>query len=90
LFCFQGLVRIAKCSIALGDVAAAENALTRAAEIEPGNTTLNSDMASVQSVRHHLEESRKAEEKGDYRKVCTVSIIHFKYSCDFIIRYRKE
>lgn len=74
----KGYVRIAKCCLALGDTAAALNAINKAEELDP-----NSDLANEKRSLHVLqqlgEEMSKANAKGDYRKViycCDRSLEH--------------
>lgn len=71
----KGYVRIAKCCLALGDTAAALNAINKAEELDP-----NSDLANEKRSLHVLqqlgEEMSKANAKGDYRKVIPAKLLH--------------
>lgn len=69
----KGYVRIAKCCLALGDSAAALNAINRAEELEPTSDLAN-EKRSLQMLQTHTEDMTKSYEKGDYRKVI--------YCCD--------
>jgi DnaJ family protein C protein 7 len=77
----KGYVRIAKCCLALGDTAAALNAVNKAEELDP-NSDLSNEKRSLQALQQFAEEIIKSNAKGDYRKVfpriCSVT---FFYSC---------
>ncbi|XP_046998867.1 dnaJ homolog subfamily C member 7 [Schistocerca americana] len=65
----KGYIRIAKCSLALGDITAAENAISFVKELEPANTAILPEIKKIEVVRRFEEEAKKAYLKNDYRKV---------------------
>ncbi|XP_049786503.1 dnaJ homolog subfamily C member 7 [Schistocerca cancellata] len=65
----KGYIRIAKCSLALGDITAAENAISFVNELEPANTAILPEKKKIEVVRRFEEEAKKAYLKNDYRKV---------------------
>ena len=67
-FLMQGYVRIAKCCLALGDSAAALNAINKAVELEP-TVDLANEKRNIQALQAYADDSTRAYEKGDYRKV---------------------
>ena len=64
----KGYVRIAKCCLALGDTAAALNAVNKAEELDP-NSDLTNEKRSLHALQQLGEEMIKSNAKGDYRKV---------------------
>ena len=64
----KGYVRIAKCCLALGDSAAALNAINKAQELEP-TCDLASEKRSLDALQTLTDEMTKSYGKGDYRKV---------------------
>lgn len=66
---FQGYIRIAKCSLALGDLSAADNALSIVKELNPNNAAIIPEVQKLEVVRRFDEEASKAYQKQDYRKV---------------------
>jgi DnaJ family protein C protein 7 len=66
---FQGYIRIAKCSLALGDLIAADNAISTVKELSPDNTAIQPEIQKLEVVRRFQEEGNKAYQKQDYRKV---------------------
>ena len=69
----KGYVRIAKCCLALGDSAAALNAINKAEELDP-SSDLSNEKRSLQILQTLSEDMVKAYDKGDYRRVI--------YCCD--------
>ena len=65
----KGYVRVAKCCISLGDVGQANQALSKAAELEPANAAVKAEEASVQALEKFAADAEKASQAGDYRKV---------------------
>ncbi|XP_059471816.1 dnaJ homolog subfamily C member 7 [Neocloeon triangulifer] len=65
----KGFQRAAKCCIALGDIVSAETTISRAVEIEPDSQSFNAEKSSIETLKHHIEDARKSQEKGDYRRV---------------------
>ncbi|PSN47553.1 DnaJ subfamily C member 7 [Blattella germanica] len=65
----KGYIRIAKCSLALGDLTAADNAISTVKELSPDNTTILPEILKLDVVRRFEEEGTKAYQKQDYRKV---------------------
>lgn len=65
----QGWIRVAKCCMILGNISAAENALTRVADLEPNNSSLAADLKTLDVVKRFDDEAIKAYDKKDYRKV---------------------
>ncbi|XP_063227179.1 dnaJ homolog subfamily C member 7 isoform X2 [Bacillus rossius redtenbacheri] len=65
----KGYARMAKCALALGDVATAENAIAKVKELEPLNASILVEANKLDSVKRFEEEGHKAYAKQDYRKV---------------------
>jgi hypothetical protein len=53
----------------LGDIVTADNAVQRAEEIEPENPSFNAEKLNIETLKRHIEDANKAEEKLDYRRV---------------------
>ena len=70
---FQGYIRIAKCSLALGDLLAADNAISVIKELSPNNTAIIPEVQKLEVVRRFDEAANQAYQKQDYRKVSIVS-----------------
>ena len=64
----KGYVRIAKCCLALGDSAAALDAINKAVELEP-TVDLANEKRNIQALQTYADDSIRAYGKGDYRKV---------------------
>lgn len=69
----KGYVRIAKCCLAMGDTAAALNAVNKAVELDP-SSDLSAEKASLLALGRITEDMDRAYAKGDYRRVI--------YCCD--------
>lgn len=67
----KGYVRIAKCCLALGDTAAALNAINKAEELDPRSELAN-EKRSLQVLQQLSDEMVKANAKSDYRKVTSL------------------
>lgn len=65
----QGFIRIAKCSLALGDLSAADNAISAVKELSPNNAAIIPEVQKLEVIRRFDEEANKAYQKQDYRKV---------------------
>lgn len=65
----KGYIRILKCSIALGDVMAADQAIKKIKELDPFTTAITNEMKCYENLKQYEEEAAKAYEKKDYRKV---------------------
>lgn len=72
----KGYVRIAKCCLALGDSAAALNAINKAQELEP-TCDLASEKRSLDALQTLTDEMTKSYDKGDYRKVSLFNSIRY-------------
>jgi hypothetical protein len=72
MYLFQGYIRIAKCSLALGDFIAAGNAISTAIELSPDNTAVLAEAKKLEVIRMYEEEGTKAYQKQDYRKVSII------------------
>lgn len=72
----KGYVRIAKCCLALGDTAAALNAINKAEELD-SRCDLANERRSLQSLQQFSDEMDKANAKGDYRKVNDIFFLPF-------------
>lgn len=66
----KGYVRIAKCCLALGDAAAALNAVNKAEELDAG-TDLAVEKRSLHALQQHVEDMESSYARGDYRRVST-------------------
>jgi len=75
----KGYVRIAKCCLAMGDTAAALNAVNKALELDPNGTDLAVEKASILALGRLTEEIDKAYAKGDYRRVSQRDYLIFFY-----------
>ena len=64
----KGYVRIAKSCLALGDAAAALNAINKAEELDP-STELTEEKRLLRSLQQHIENMDASYAKGDYRRV---------------------
>lgn len=77
----KGYVRIAKCCLALGDRAAALNAINKAEELDPRSDLAN-EKRSLHVLQQLADEMDKANSKRDYRKVnfdsSVVSLTQFR------------
>lgn len=69
IYLFQGYIRIAKCSLALGDLSAADNAVSIVRGLTPNNSAILPEVQKLEVVRRFSEEGNKAYQKEDYRKV---------------------
>ena len=65
----QGYIRIAKCSLALGDLSAADSAISVVKELSPNNAAIIPEVQKLEVIRRFDEEANKAYQKQDYRKV---------------------
>ena len=64
----KGYVRIAKCCLALGDSAAALNAINKAEDLDI-SSDLSNEKRSLQILQTLTDDMTRSYEKGDYRKV---------------------
>ncbi|XP_031343855.1 dnaJ homolog subfamily C member 7 [Photinus pyralis] len=65
----KGYQRIVKCSIALGDTMTADQAMAKIVELDPTNASLNHDQRVIDILKQYEQESTKAYDKKDFRKV---------------------
>ncbi|KAK7793735.1 hypothetical protein R5R35_007885 [Gryllus longicercus] len=65
----KGYIRVVKCCLALGDIAAANNAISTVKELDPNNTTILPEVKKIEVIRRFEEEANKAYAKEDFRKV---------------------
>jgi DnaJ family protein C protein 7 len=65
----KGYIRIAKCCLALGDLSAADNAVSIVRELTPNNSAVLPEVQKLEVVRRFDEEGNKAYQKQDYRNV---------------------
>lgn len=72
----KGYVRIAKCCLALGDSAAALNAINKAQELEP-TCDLTSEKRSLEALQALTDDMTKSYDKGDYRKVFQLNSVRY-------------
>jgi hypothetical protein len=59
--------------LALGDLTAADNAISTVKELSPDNTAIQPEVQKLEVVRRFEEEGNKAYQKEDYRKVINYS-----------------
>uniref|UniRef100_A0A1B6DZE1 J domain-containing protein n=1 Tax=Clastoptera arizonana TaxID=38151 RepID=A0A1B6DZE1_9HEMI len=64
----KGWIRIAKCSLVLGDIPASENALSQISDLEPLNPALVTEQKNLAILKKFNEEALKSYDKKDYRK----------------------
>ena len=69
----KGYVRIAKCCLALGDTAAALNAINKAEELDPSSDLAN-EKRSLQALNQLTVDMSKAFDKSDFRRVTDLFI----------------
>ena len=63
----KGYVRIIKCSLALGDVVAAEQAIKKLQEIDPKSSVAATEDQNCQNLRLHSERAQASFQQQDYR-----------------------
>lgn len=63
----KGWLRVIKCCIALGDVSAAENALSQLREKSP-DQIVSQEAQNLHQLKNYCEEAQKAIDKKEYRK----------------------
>uniref|UniRef100_A0A182TWZ8 J domain-containing protein n=1 Tax=Anopheles melas TaxID=34690 RepID=A0A182TWZ8_9DIPT len=74
----KGYVRMAKCSLMLGDVIGTEQAIRKFLTLDPSNTALREEIASLKQLRDLNEKAAACYDKKDYR-TCL-------YHCDNAIK----
>jgi DnaJ family protein C protein 7 len=79
----KGYIRAAKCYIATGQTNNAMQALHQAKEIEPKNKAILDELKKVHVMMDLEEQSAKAYEKSDFRKVqyCTRCLLEYAPDC---------
>ena len=65
----KGYVRVSKCCVALGDAISAQQAIDKALQIEPNNTAVLQEKASVKQLSTYIADYNQAYQAKDYRKV---------------------
>lgn len=65
----RGYIRILKCSIALGDVMSAEQAIKHIKQLDPNTTAITNEIRSYEKLKQYESEAVKAYDRKDYRKV---------------------
>ncbi|XP_056640440.1 dnaJ homolog subfamily C member 7 [Diorhabda sublineata] len=65
----KGYVRMAKCSLAMGDLKTAEFAIKKVQDMQVDGQTIANELKSYEKLKQYESESNKAYEKQDYRKV---------------------
>lgn len=78
----KGYIRIAKCCIALGDLAGGEQAVRKASELG-GAECAASERRALDTLRRLHEDAQKALASGDYRRVvfCMDRCLDYSPSC---------
>jgi len=64
----KGYVRVAKCCISLGDVVSADQAIDRVLVLEPANTAVKQEQASLAQLKKFQADTEQAYRVKDYRK----------------------
>lgn len=64
----KGYVRVAKCCISLGDVVSADQAIDRVLVLEPANTAVKPEQASLAQLKKFQADTEQAYRVKDYRK----------------------
>ncbi|KAK2720662.1 dnaJ homolog subfamily C member 7-like [Artemia franciscana] len=64
----KGHFRMGKCSLAMGDVATAKSAFDKAKELEPTNTTIDTELRTIDTLNKIDEDLSRAVEIQDYLK----------------------
>ncbi|KAK2708182.1 hypothetical protein QYM36_013943, partial [Artemia franciscana] len=64
----KGHLRMGKCFLAMGDVAAAKTAFDKAKELKPTNTTIDAEIRTIDSLITIDQDLNKALEAQDYQK----------------------
>lgn len=79
----KGYVRIAKCGIALGDLTTVEQALNKVKELDALNSTIATEVRTLEIMKQHENDSNVAYEKKDFRKVvfCMDRILDHAPTC---------
>ncbi|KAG8231912.1 hypothetical protein J437_LFUL011381 [Ladona fulva] len=79
----KAYIRLAKCSIALGDCSYADQTLAQANQLEPNNPAIAAEVNNLATVRHFVEDASKAYEKKEYRKVvyCMDKALEIAVAC---------
>ncbi|XP_077543529.1 dnaJ homolog subfamily C member 7-like isoform X3 [Haemaphysalis longicornis] len=82
----KGLLREAKCHVALGDPQAAGRSLQLLRDLDPQNLALPRELKTVEILKHFLTEGDKAYEAQDYNKViyCMDRALQQAVSCSKI------
>ena len=65
----KGYVRVAKCCVALGDTASAQQAIDKALELEPNNIAILQEKSSIQQLATYQNDFNQAYAAKDFRKV---------------------
>ncbi|XP_052898822.1 dnaJ homolog subfamily C member 7 isoform X3 [Anopheles moucheti] len=74
----KGYIRMAKCSLMLGDVIGTEQAIRKFLTLDPSNTALREEIASLKQLRDLNEKAANCYDRKDYR-TCL-------YHCDNAIK----
>ncbi|KAF6215013.1 hypothetical protein GE061_009761 [Apolygus lucorum] len=79
----KGWLRIAKCTMAQGDLKSAETALNKAKELEPSGAVLQAELNNFNDLKMCAEKGDKAYNSGDYRMVvyCMDRALNIATSC---------
>ncbi|KAK2713598.1 hypothetical protein QYM36_009462 [Artemia franciscana] len=64
----KGHLRMGKCFLAMGDVAAAKSAFDKTKELEPTNTTIDAELRTIDTLNKIDTDLNRAVEVQDYRK----------------------
>ena len=62
----------------MGDLTAANNAISTIKELSPGNTAIAPEVQKLEVIRRFEEEGTKAYQKQDYRKVSIYRVFYTK------------
>jgi hypothetical protein len=68
---FQGIIRVAKCHIALGEITLAEKAIGDAEKKEPGKQLIITAKEQLEALKQYLDYANKSEALGDFTQVNT-------------------
>ncbi|XP_050100121.1 dnaJ homolog subfamily C member 7 isoform X1 [Anopheles aquasalis] len=63
----KGYIRMAKCSLALGDVVGTDQAIRKFLSLDPSNTALREEISNLKLLREQNEKATACYDKKDYR-----------------------
>lgn len=88
----KGYIRMAKCYIIFGDIAAARRSILKAKELCPNSKAAEDEYRNIEAIKKFKEDADKAYELRDYRKVvyCTDRIQSLGVNCSAYKLFKAE